>query len=121
MKRLSTVIEELKQRLKAKSAKIKRYEPRIDQYRINRLFSVDQKKVYSELNGGKEENQDIPDADESRVFWSDIWSKKKEHNKNAQWLADLKTEINKIEKENLVINEDKVRKQTKKIPNWKAP
>ena len=50
-KGLITVIEELKQRILAKAAKISRYEQRIQQYRINRLFKVGQKKVYNEFNG----------------------------------------------------------------------
>ena len=40
------VIEELKQRLQAKAAKVKRYEQRINQYRQNRLFSTDKKKFF---------------------------------------------------------------------------
>ena len=45
------VIEELKQRLLAKSAKLKRYEQRIHRYKVNRLFQQDQKRVYQEMNG----------------------------------------------------------------------
>ena len=41
-KGLPVVIEELKQRLTAKAAKIRRYEQRIQQYKQNRLFSTDQ-------------------------------------------------------------------------------
>ena len=44
-KRLKTVIEELKQRMLAKSAKIRRYEQRIEQFRQNRIFYFDQKKI----------------------------------------------------------------------------
>ena len=43
--------EELKQRILAKAAKLSRYEQRTQQYRINRLFKVDKKKVYNEFNG----------------------------------------------------------------------
>ena len=50
-KGLTTVIEELTQRILAKDAKIARYEQRIHQYRINRLFKVDQKRLYNEFNG----------------------------------------------------------------------
>ena len=45
-KGLFVVIEELKQRLTAKAAKIRRYEQRIHQYRQNRLFSTDQKRFF---------------------------------------------------------------------------
>ena len=37
-KGLDVVLEELKQRIQAKTTKIKRYDHRIEQYRINRLF-----------------------------------------------------------------------------------
>ena len=52
-KGLETVIEELKQRILTKAAKIKRYNERITQYRQNRVFAVDWKKVFNELNGEK--------------------------------------------------------------------
>ena len=44
-KRLKTVIEELKQRMMAISAKVKRYEQRIEQFRRNRIFDLDQKTI----------------------------------------------------------------------------
>ena len=49
-KGLVAVSEELKQRLQAKSKKIKCYPQRINQFRINRWFQQDQKKVYQQLN-----------------------------------------------------------------------
>ena len=77
-KGLTTVIEELKQRILTKAAKISRYEQRVQQHRINRLFKVDQKKVYNKFNGQTgSSNGDIPNAEESRTFWSEIWRVKK--------------------------------------------
>ena len=67
-KRLKTVTEGLKQRMLAKSAKVRRYQQRIEQFRQNRIFGFDQKKV-----------------------------------------------------ERVVINVVKVKKQRKKVPNWKSP
>ena len=78
-----TVIEELKQRMIAKSAKVQRYEQRSTQFKQNRLFHIDQKKLYSDLNGGRKFLNNAPDADESRRFWSDIWSVRKEYNREA--------------------------------------
>ena len=121
-KGLVTVIEELKQRILAKVAKIARYEQRVHQYRINRLFKVDQKRVYNEFNGQMGSNKgDIPTTKESRKFWSGIWSVKKEHNKKADWLSDLKKQMVTLEQQNVVNNEEKVKKQCRKMPNWKAP
>ena len=44
-KALKSVLEELKQRMLAKSAKVKRYEQRIEQFRQNRIFDLDQEKI----------------------------------------------------------------------------
>ena len=97
-KGLPTVIEELKQRILAKAAKTFRYEQRIQQYRINRLFKVDPKKVYNEFNGQTgSSNGDIPNAEESKTSWSGIWSVEKEHKKEANWLIDLKEKMVKLE------------------------
>ncbi len=90
-KGLLVVIEELKQRLTAKAAKIRRYEQRIHQYRQNRLFSTDQKRFYQELDGGITYDRTVPDAEESLKFWSDIWyNGGKQHNNEAEWLKHLK-------------------------------
>ena len=72
---LTIVIEEIKQRILTKAAKLSRYEQRIQQHRINRLFKVDQKKVYNKFNGKTGgSNGYIPNAEESRTFGSGIWS-----------------------------------------------
>ena len=105
-----------------KLLKYSRYEQRIQQYRINRLFKVDQQKIYNKFNGQTgSSNGDIPSAEESRTFRSGIWSVEKEHNKEVKWLRDLKEEMMKLEHQNVVINEDKVKKQCCKMPNWKTP
>ena len=122
-KGINTVIEELKQRILAKSAKQKRYEQRITQFRQNRTFNVDQKKIYMEFNGSAFRSTDMPNAEESRNFWGGIWSVEKEHSKTANWLKELKEEMrNKHHvQERLVITVDKIAKQCRKMPNWKAP
>ena len=71
-KGLETVIEELKQRMLAKRAKIRRYGQRIEQFRQNRIFDFDQKKIYAEFNGDGVRTNDAPNADESKRFWGDI-------------------------------------------------
>ena len=50
-KGLKVVIEELKQRVTAKASKLRRYDQRIKQYRQNRMFQCDQKRLYRELKG----------------------------------------------------------------------
>ena len=119
-KGLNVVLEELKQRMQAKATKIKRYDQRIEQYRINRLFQQDQKRVYQQLNG-KIESSEKPDTEESRRFWSNIWGTEKSHNKNAEWLKELRAERNEIKQGNIQITTEMITQQTRKIPNWKCP
>ena len=83
-KGLRALIEELKQRMMAKSAKIRRYEQRIEQFRQSRTFETDQKKIYAEFNGEGIRSNDVPDAEESKRFWGGIWSVEKEHNHEAE-------------------------------------
>ena len=48
---LNTVIEELRQSMVAKGTKVKRYQQKNEQFKQNRIFYFDQKKMYAELNG----------------------------------------------------------------------
>ena len=91
-KGLKTVIEELKQRMLANSAKVKRYEQRIEQFRQNRIFDVDQKTIYAEFNRNEIRLNGVPNAEECKKFWGDIWGVRKEDNIEAEWLKDLKRE-----------------------------
>ena len=56
----------------AKAAKIERYNERFKQYKQNGIFTIDQKKLFAELKGRTKESNEIPDADQNRVFWSGI-------------------------------------------------
>ena len=49
VKRFNVVIEELKQRITAIAAKVRRYQGRVDSYRQNRLFENNQRQFYREL------------------------------------------------------------------------
>ncbi|XP_063586870.1 uncharacterized protein LOC134764222 [Penaeus indicus] len=120
-KGIKVVMEELKQRITAKAAKIGRYEKRINQFRINRMFSSNQKRVFMELNGEVIKENIVPKAGESRKFWREIWDNPVEHNDNAEWLRGIENELSRFNKQdNVKITVQDVKKQTGKIPNWKA-
>ena len=61
-KGIRTVIEELKQRLHAKAAKLKRYEERVNQYKINRMPAQNQKRVYQQMDGIRNINNEKPNG-----------------------------------------------------------
>lgn len=48
-----------------------RYEQRIQQFKINKLFQQDQQKIYQQLNG-KTGKYEKPDAKDRKEFWSNI-------------------------------------------------
>ena len=94
VKRLNVVIEELKHRITAIAAKIRRYHGRVDSYRQKRLFENNQRRFYRELD--QEEvrcDDDQPVTEESKQFWGNIWSQSADHKKEAKWLQDLRTEV----------------------------
>ena len=68
----------------AKSAKMKRYEQRIEQFRQNRIFNLDQKKIYTALNRNEIRLIDVPNAEECTRFWGNIWGVRKKHNREAE-------------------------------------
>ena len=95
VKRLNAVIEELKQKITAIAAKIRRYQGWVDSYRQNRLFENNQKQFYRELDQEEERcDDDQPVAEESKQFWGNIWSQSSDRKKDAKWLQDLRSEFN---------------------------
>ena len=73
VKRLNVAIEELKQRITAIAAKVRRYQGRVDSYRQKRLFENNQRQFYRELDQEKERcDDDQHVAEESKQFWGNI-------------------------------------------------
>ena len=121
-KGIMVVAEELKQRIIAVSAKIKRYNERHNQFVQNRLFQSNQKRLYEKIDGVVRYNEFLPEAEECRQFWRGIWEKEVDHNRDVKWLDDLKKELNGVDRQSeLTINTEMLVRQLRKIPNWKAP
>ena len=60
--------------------------------RQNNLFRNNQSQLYRELGGTKGSRlggDTAPVAAESRRFWSEIWSVKKEYNREASWIDSV--------------------------------
>jgi hypothetical protein len=120
-KGIKVVVEELKQRLRAKSEKIKRYDQRVKQYYQNRLFVTNQKRFYQQLESGYGGEKVVPDANESVLFWRSVWGCEKIHNNAAKWLIDIKENLVREVQDDLKISVDMVSRQCKKVANWKSP
>ena len=76
--------------------------------------------MYRELDGSLQENV-APDADDALTFWSSIWGEHVEHNRNAEWLNDVRECIGKNSQTSVRINTENLKHHLKKVPNWKAP
>ena len=92
---MNVVIEELKQRITAIAAKVKRYQGQVDSYRQNRLFENNQRQFYRELDQEEERcDDDQHVAKELNQFWGNTWSQSADHKKDAKWLQNLRSEVN---------------------------
>ena len=115
------VHEEVQQRLVAIKAKLERYDNRTEQYRQNRLFESNQKKLFDELDGVERETV-VPDAEESARFWSDMWDEPVKHKENPEWLRNMEEEFTGLGvQDNIHIEVTKLKKQVRKMPYWKSP
>ena len=115
------VLEELKQRLIALAAKIKRFDDRVKQYHQNRLFENNQKRFYEEIQSKQIGECEIPDDEESKSFWKGIWGQQTEHDKSAAWIGRVQQKIQRRQQEEMEITEERLKRTLKNLPNWKAP
>ena len=122
-KRLNIVKEEMKQRIKAVGAKIKRSNSRINQYQQNRMSVNNQGRLFQRLNNEEEDHQyKIPNSVKAQAVWRGIWSKRKEHQKDAKWLKGVKKELEQNEDQDKIdITKDKMMRIMRQMPNWKVP
>ena len=56
----------------------------MNQYKINGMFVQNQKRIYQQMNVIRNINNDKPNAEESKRFWSNIWDNEKEHERNVE-------------------------------------
>ena len=79
--------------MKEKSATLKQYKNRVNQYRQKKLFQFNQSKFYQELDGKSDEENTILDEEKTRELWSEIWEKNVNHNENADWIQKVAEKI----------------------------
>ena len=119
-KGFNTVTEELRQRIAAKSSKIRRYLNRIKQFQDNRRFKSNQGRFFKDINGGQEKTIP-PNPEEAIQFWNGIWGNNVRHNEEAEWIKNQKGKSSAARQENVTITLADVKDKVKKVPSWKAP
>ena len=91
-KGLHHIIEDVKQRVKAKAHKIQKETNRNKGYQQNKLFQTNQKRLLKQLRG-KDAQQENSESEPCKRLWEGIWGNPVTHNKQAAWLQENKTEI----------------------------
>lgn len=87
-KKYVDVIKKVKLRLKNKAYEL---------YKINRLFEQNLKRIYQELDAGKEKGgKTLSDAEENKTFWGKISSQGRQHEIKGHRLKTLKRGLESI-------------------------
>ena len=66
-------------------------------------------------------DDDQLDAEESKMFWGDIWSELVDHNRDAKWLKNLQSGVSVAKQEKIDITKESLKKILGRMPNWKSP
>jgi len=83
---LIRLIEELKQKVAAKTQQLSRYRKIQNQYYQNKLFRTECKKFYNQLTQTYSSMKNVSEKEEVENFWREIYENKVEHNREACWI-----------------------------------
>ena len=120
-KGFKVLIEELKQRISAKSEKLRCYRARDNQYRQNEISQCNQKVFHQEL-GGKVTPAQVPsNAEEAKEFWSILWANPVPYKQDVESLKEVELELEDANIQDKVeTTKEDVTMQLRNMPNWKA-
>ena len=87
------------------------------------MFVNNQGQFFHRLNSEEENHQcEILSSVEAQTFWRGIWRERKEHHKDAEWLNDVKKELEQDKgQDEIGITKDKTIRVLRKMQIWKAP
>ena len=95
-KGFKVVIEELRQRISAKSEKLRFYRAQGNQYRQNKLFRCNQKALCPELGGKVRPAQVQSNAEEAQELWNILWNNPVPYKEDAEWLKEVELQLEKV-------------------------
>ena len=78
--------ETLKQKIKLKVQRIRRYEKRTKFYRQINVFKINIKKIFKELGKNQVHVEKLPTQGKIDNIWESIWQIEKDYNENSEWL-----------------------------------
>jgi hypothetical protein len=116
---LDQVIEELKQKVSAKTQRLFRYKKRQRQYYQKKMFRTDCKKFYNFFRHTNTNVKKAPRKEDIESFWRTIFGEKVWHNEEAYWIKNQHQQNSCMEWR--PISETEVTMALQTTPNWKAP
>ena len=120
-KRCLSVSTFLQNKIQTGSIKIKNFENKLQQQRHNQFFKNNQSQLYKELSGSINQENPPPNAAEAVTFWENIWSREKEHNREANWLNEVSRMMEGCgQQEDVVVTKEDVVNWVKRCSSWKA-
>ena len=116
------IIHQLKVKIKRAGVNIRQYKENQLQYYQNNLFKTNRSRLFRELSGDDNTQNDSPDPEEATKFWKDIWETPSTHNRRAEWLADAKDKLQHVERQNdISITLEDVKFGIRRMASWKSP
>jgi len=83
---VAQLTETLKEKVQAKAQRIRRYVKRETQYRQNKMFKEDTKKIYRNLGMKNIEAREPPSMAETETSWKSLWGEEAQQNETAEWI-----------------------------------
>ena len=72
----------------------------MSQFQQNSFFRNNEGRFYKQIDESEEgEEIIIPDTQEAKTFWTDIWGQEMEHDNDATWLRKSKKDMNEKNKQ----------------------
>ena len=72
----------------------------MSQFQQKGFFRNNEGRFYKQIDESEEgEEIIIPDAQEAKTFWTDIWGQEMEHDNDVTWLRESKKDMNEKNKQ----------------------
>ena len=80
------------------------------------MFVQNRKRVYQQqMDRIRSINNEKPNAEKSKQFWSNIGDNEKEQERNAEWLREFRAEKDNMKQNDINLTNEMTKEQVKKI------
>ena len=73
------------------------------------MFVQNQKRVYQQIDGIRNINNENLNAEERKQFWSKIWDNEKKHERNTECLRELRAEKDNMKQNDINITTEMIK------------